>query len=87
MQEHLRIIDDETFYVVQANLDARANMYANKPHTPVATCSNALLSGFIFCGHCGVVYPIREEIPVMLIEEAIDRASWDAGTRVKENRS
>ena len=21
-----------------------------------------------FCGHCGVVYPIREEIPVMLIE-------------------
>lgn len=40
-----------------------------------------------FCGHCGVVYPIREEIPVMLIEEAIDRASWDAGTRVKENRS
>lgn len=53
VQEHLRIIDDETFYVVQANLDARANMYANKPHTPVATCSNALLSGFIFCGHCG----------------------------------
>ena len=53
LRPELRIIDDETFYVVQANLDARANMYANKPHTPVATCSNALLSGFIFCGHCG----------------------------------
>jgi len=39
------------------------------------------------CAHCGVVYPIREEIPVMLVEEAIDRTSWDAGTRVKENRS
>jgi len=39
------------------------------------------------CDHCGVVYPIREEIPVMLVEEAIDRTSWDAGTRKKAARS
>ncbi|MDR2055623.1 MAG: glycine cleavage system protein H [Desulfovibrio sp.] len=30
------------------------------------------------CGACRVVYPIRNDIPVMLKEEAIPRADWDA---------
>ncbi len=33
------------------------------------------------CPACAVVYPIREEIPVMLIEEAVPQEDWDKGTR------
>ena len=29
------------------------------------------------CDACGVVYPVREQIPVMLVEEAIPRDQWD----------
>jgi uncharacterized protein YbaR (Trm112 family) len=31
------------------------------------------------CDTCAVVYPIRDDIPVMLIDEAIPRKDWDAG--------
>lgn len=33
------------------------------------------------CARCAVVYPIREEIPVMLAEEAVPRREWSAGKR------
>ncbi len=36
------------------------------------------------CAACGVVYPIREEIPVMLIDEAVPLAKWDQGVRGNE---
>ncbi len=37
------------------------------------------------CPKCGVVYPVRDDIPIMLVEEAVARADWDAGKRsVKE---
>ena len=29
------------------------------------------------CAACAVVYPIRDDIPVLLIEEAIPRSAWD----------
>ena len=29
------------------------------------------------CAACGVVYPVRDEIPVMLVEEAIPRDQWE----------
>ncbi|MDE7240942.1 Trm112 family protein [Desulfovibrio sp.] len=29
------------------------------------------------CDACAVVYPVREQIPVMLVEEAIPREQWD----------
>ena len=32
--------------------------------------------GFV-CDACRVVYPIRNDIPVMLKEEAIPRVDWD----------
>jgi len=35
------------------------------------------------CAACGVVYPVREEIPVMLIDEAIAVEKWDQGAREK----
>jgi uncharacterized protein YbaR (Trm112 family) len=35
------------------------------------------------CAACGVVYPVREEIPVMLIDEAIAVEKWDQGVREK----
>jgi len=33
------------------------------------------------CPACGVVYPVRDDIPIMLVEEAVGRADWDAGRR------
>lgn len=33
------------------------------------------------CAPCAVVYPIRDEIPVMLAEEAVPRREWAAGKR------
>ena len=33
------------------------------------------------CARCSVVYPVRDEIPVMLAEEAVSRREWDAGKR------
>jgi len=36
------------------------------------------------CRTCAVVYPIREEIPVMLPEEAVPQAQWDQGRREAE---
>lgn len=35
----------------------------------------------LVCQACTVVYPIKEEIPVMLIEEAVALADWQAGAR------
>jgi uncharacterized protein YbaR (Trm112 family) len=37
------------------------------------------------CPACGVVYPVRDDIPIMLVEEAVPAADWEAGKRsVKE---
>ncbi len=36
------------------------------------------------CDKCSVVYPIKDEIPVMLIDEAVPLADWDKG--VRENK-
>jgi hypothetical protein len=30
----------------------------------------------LICRACAVVYPIREEIPIMLVEEAVDLKQW-----------
>jgi uncharacterized protein YbaR (Trm112 family) len=35
------------------------------------------------CAACGLVYPVREEIPVMLIDEAVPVEKWDQGAREK----
>lgn len=37
------------------------------------------------CPACAVVYPIMDGIPVLLIEEAIPRADWDAGKEPKNS--
>lgn len=29
------------------------------------------------CAACGVVYPVRDDIPVMLVDEAIPRDQWE----------
>lgn len=33
------------------------------------------------CPACGVVYPVRDDIPIMLVEEALSQQDWDAGKR------
>lgn len=33
------------------------------------------------CAACAKVYPIREEIPVMLVEESVSLAAWNQGQR------
>ena len=35
------------------------------------------------CSRCALVYPIREEIPVMLIDEAVPQQDWEKGIREK----
>jgi hypothetical protein len=32
----------------------------------------------LICRSCELVYPIREEIPIMLIEEAIPLGEWES---------
>ena len=36
------------------------------------------------CSECALVYPIREEIPVMLIDEAIPVQDWENGVRAQD---
>ncbi|SKA64789.1 Trm112 family protein [Desulfobaculum bizertense] len=31
----------------------------------------------LYCASCKVVYPIREEIPIMLVDEAVDEDLWN----------
>lgn len=33
------------------------------------------------CPKCGVVYPVRDDIPIMLIDEAVELSRWQAGER------
>jgi uncharacterized protein YbaR (Trm112 family) len=35
----------------------------------------------LICQACKKVYPIREEIPVMLVDEAVSLEEWQAGKR------
>jgi uncharacterized protein YbaR (Trm112 family) len=35
----------------------------------------------LLCPACALVYPVREEIPIMLIDEAISLERWEAGER------
>ena len=51
--EHLRIVDNDTFETVREMLKARSRQYRETCAKPLSTRGNALLSGFVFCGHCG----------------------------------
>lgn len=53
VQEHLRIIDDKTFGIVQDMLAARSRKHEALRTKPLNTRGRSLLSGNIFCGHCG----------------------------------
>ena len=35
----------------------------------------------LFCPTCDIVFPVRDDIPIMLVEEAVAKADWDAGKR------
>lgn len=51
--ERLQIIDSKTFEEVQAMSAMRSQKQAAIRSIPLNTRGNALLSGNIFCGHCG----------------------------------
>lgn len=53
VQEALRIIDDKTFYRVQEMLAVRSKKYKDVRSAPLSTRGASLLSGNVFCGHCG----------------------------------
>lgn len=38
------------------------------------------------CAACGLVYPVRDAIPIMLPEEAVRKEDWERGQRKKERR-
>lgn len=52
-QDQLRIVDDETFLEVKNMLETRSRKNQSIRSAPLNTRGNSLLSGFIFCGHCG----------------------------------
>jgi uncharacterized protein YbaR (Trm112 family) len=35
----------------------------------------------LYCPPCAIVFPVRDDIPIMLVEEAVSKADWDAGKR------
>ncbi len=41
----------------------------------------------LLCPTCKVVYPVREEIPVMLVEEAVSLDLWEQGRRSVKDKS
>lgn len=51
--EHLRIVDSKTFETVSEMLKARSRKHRENCSKPLNTRGNSLLSGFVFCGHCG----------------------------------
>ena len=38
------------------------------------------------CPACGLVFPVRDNIPIMLQEEAIRKDDWERGQRKKQSR-
>lgn len=51
--EHLRIIDDRTWERAQELIKQRSKNYEGKRTAPKMIKGKSLLSGNIFCGHCG----------------------------------
>ncbi len=51
--EQLQIVDEKTFNIVKDMLIARSRQTEAIRSKPLNTRGNSLLSGFIFCGHCG----------------------------------
>lgn len=51
--EHLRIIDDETFFRAQEIAEQRSVAYQEKRRIPRKVSKNCLLTGNIFCKECG----------------------------------
>lgn len=41
----------------------------------------------LHCPACKVVYPVRDEIPVMLAEEAVPHEQWEQGRRSAKDKS
>lgn len=76
-QDDLVIIDENVFDMAQEILYQRSHRQEEKSHIAMSTKSNSLLSGCIFCGHCGtriVATTINYKYGV-----------WN-GTPLKENR-
>ena len=57
--------------VMPGNSQRPASNRARRAATVWALCCFA-------CAACQVIYPIREDIPVMLVEEAVDMPTWNA---------
>ena len=38
------------------------------------------------CPACALVFPVRDNIPIMLQEEAISKDDWERGQRKKQSR-
>ena len=50
---HLQIIDDETFAQAQRIIERRTKVNEKKNQISTVTKGKVLLSGMVFCGHCG----------------------------------
>ncbi|MBO4369467.1 MAG: Trm112 family protein [Desulfovibrio sp.] len=55
-----------------------------KCHSDLTLLGNAPFEG-LFCQQCGLVYPIEDTIPILLINEAIPWEDWQKGVRKKSH--
>lgn len=51
--EELQIVENKVFYGVQEMLESRSRKYEATRSVPLHTRGRTLLSGNVFCGHCG----------------------------------
>ncbi len=35
----------------------------------------------LHCSKCRLIYPIRDEIPIMLVEEAVEETAWEGSLK------
>lgn len=41
----------------------------------------------LVCKACKVVYPVRDDIPIMIVEEAVPLSKWEKGVRKAEKKT
>lgn len=51
------------------------------PLAPRAPLTDGELTEGLCCDPCALVYPVRENIPVLLPDKAVPKSAWDEDTR------
>ena len=83
---HLQIIEPELFETAQRIRTARANSAAQERHVPMNTRGKSLLSGNVYCGHCGARLALYDtasiEAKKMIVSSLIRRVDVYRGYKL-----